>query len=219
LSNPALAKHLLVAVGGECYLTFPKGQLVPTHNAEQAEHDTDFKVPGGGHVLIVPIAHVPTLDTIPGELRASVMGECNRYMFNKSIMWWMQLIWCHTADIRQRCVRCMPSMARQPSSLKWAAFHPREAMRTFKPYLYHFPLEIGSSPHSGMGVGRMVLNLTLKKAVHLSAWTGRVTFGWSCLTEEDLCIECAAVCHSARNSAGMSPSRSVLDLVMTNVSF
>jgi hypothetical protein len=84
LSNPALAKHLLVTVGGECYLTFPKGQLVPTHNAEQGENERDFKVPGGGHVLIVPIAHVATLDTIPGELRASVMGECNRYVFTKT---------------------------------------------------------------------------------------------------------------------------------------
>ncbi len=62
LSNPSIAKHLLVAVGGE---------------------ERNFKVPGGGHVLIVPIAHFATLDTIPGELRASVMGECNRYIFTK----------------------------------------------------------------------------------------------------------------------------------------
>lgn len=83
LSNPSIAKHLLVAVGGECYLTFPKGQLVPTHNTEQRDNESNFKVPGGGHVLIVPIAHFATLDTIPGELRASVMGECNRYIFTK----------------------------------------------------------------------------------------------------------------------------------------
>ncbi|KAF8503799.1 nuclear protein [Russula emetica] len=70
LSNPALVKHLIVAVGGECYLTFPKGQLVPTHSIDQREKSDDFKVPGGGHVLIVPIAHVATLDLIPGELRA-----------------------------------------------------------------------------------------------------------------------------------------------------
>jgi len=72
-------KHLIVAVGGECYLTFPKGQLVPTHGAEQHGNRGVFKVPGGGHVLIVPIAHVATLDSIPGDLRASVIGECNRY--------------------------------------------------------------------------------------------------------------------------------------------
>ena len=73
-------KHLIVAVGGECYLTFPKGQLVPTHSAEQHENRGSFKVPGGGHVLIVPIAHVATFDSIPGELRASVIAECNRYI-------------------------------------------------------------------------------------------------------------------------------------------
>jgi hypothetical protein len=43
----------------------------------------NFKVPGGGHVLIVPIAHFVTLDTIPGELRPSIMGECTRYIFTK----------------------------------------------------------------------------------------------------------------------------------------
>jgi hypothetical protein len=80
LSNPALVKHLIVAVGGECYVTFPKGQLVPTHNTEQHENNDVFKVPGGGHVLIVPIAHVATLDSIPGELRTSVVVECNRYI-------------------------------------------------------------------------------------------------------------------------------------------
>lgn len=80
LSNPGLVKHLIVAVGEECYVTFPKGQLVPTHSAEQHENNDVFKVPGGGHVLIVPIAHVATLDSIPGELQASVMVECNRYI-------------------------------------------------------------------------------------------------------------------------------------------
>lgn len=73
-------KHLIVAVGGECYLTFPKGQLVPTRSAEQHENRGIFKVPGGGHVLIVPIAHVATFESIPGELRASVIAECNRYI-------------------------------------------------------------------------------------------------------------------------------------------
>ncbi|KAI0302241.1 CwfJ C-terminus 2-domain-containing protein-like protein [Russula brevipes] len=67
------------AVGGECYLTFPKGQLVPTHNAGRYDNEDVPKVPGGGHVLIVPIAHFATLDTIPEELRTSIVNECNRY--------------------------------------------------------------------------------------------------------------------------------------------
>ncbi|THH19473.1 hypothetical protein EW146_g1707 [Bondarzewia mesenterica] len=81
LSNPRLAKHLIVAIGGECYLTLPKGQLIPTHDAEGykdkgAEIPT---VPGGGHVLIVPIAHFATLSSIPQDLREPVMQEVNKY--------------------------------------------------------------------------------------------------------------------------------------------
>jgi hypothetical protein len=187
LSNPSIAKHLLVAVGGECYLTFPKGQLVPTHNTEQRDNERNFKVPGGGHVLIVPIAHFATLDTIPGELRASVMGECNRYIFTKHAG--NAAYTPSPADIRQPCVHCTPNMARQLSSLRWAVFHPREATRTSKPYLYHFPLKIGSSPHSEMRVGYMVLTLTLRKVAHLTAKAERVIFGWSYLMGDDLCIE------------------------------
>jgi len=52
---------------------------VPTHSADQHEKNDVLKVPGGGHVLIVPIAHVATLNSIPGELRGSVIAECNRY--------------------------------------------------------------------------------------------------------------------------------------------
>ncbi|KAH9966399.1 CwfJ C-terminus 1-domain-containing protein-like protein [Russula dissimulans] len=79
LSNPALAKHLIVAVGGECYLTLPKGQLLPTKRTEQREFEGILKVPGGGHVLIVPIAHFATLGAMPAELHTSVMNECERY--------------------------------------------------------------------------------------------------------------------------------------------
>jgi hypothetical protein len=56
---------------GQCYLTFSpnlKGQLVPTHTSDQHEKKDILKVPGGGHVLIVPIAHGATLNLIPGEL-------------------------------------------------------------------------------------------------------------------------------------------------------
>jgi hypothetical protein len=58
---------------------------VPTHSTDQREKSDDFKVPGGGHVLIVPIAHVATLDSIPGELRASVIAECNRYISKRAV--------------------------------------------------------------------------------------------------------------------------------------
>lgn len=53
LSNPRLEKHLIVALGEECYMTLPKGQ-VPLSS------DSSALVPGGGHVLLVPIAHIPS---------------------------------------------------------------------------------------------------------------------------------------------------------------
>lgn len=54
LSNPQCAKHLIVAIGTECYVAMPKGQLPPTSNPLSP-------VPGGGHVLIIPIEHFPSL--------------------------------------------------------------------------------------------------------------------------------------------------------------
>lgn len=54
LSNPQCAKHLIVAIGTECYVAMPKGQLPPTS-------DPLSPVPGGGHVLIIPIEHFPSL--------------------------------------------------------------------------------------------------------------------------------------------------------------
>ncbi|UZJ57107.1 hypothetical protein CBS101457_006427 [Exobasidium rhododendri] len=54
LSNPQCAKHLIVAIGTECYVAMPKGQLPTTS-------DPLSPVPGGGHVLIIPIEHFPSL--------------------------------------------------------------------------------------------------------------------------------------------------------------
>ncbi len=58
---------------------------MPTHRADQHEKNDVLKVPGGGHVLIVPIAHVATLDSIPEELRAPVIAECNRYISKRAV--------------------------------------------------------------------------------------------------------------------------------------
>ncbi|PPQ98832.1 hypothetical protein CVT24_003386 [Panaeolus cyanescens] len=74
LSNPNLAKHLIVAIGAECYVTLPKGQIIPTQSA--ADH---VDVPGGGHVLIVPITHYPTFNTIPSDLARPILEETERY--------------------------------------------------------------------------------------------------------------------------------------------
>ncbi|OSX65607.1 hypothetical protein POSPLADRAFT_1044935 [Postia placenta MAD-698-R-SB12] len=77
LSNPNLAKHLIVSIGTECYVTLPKGQIVPTHTA--ADHPNAPAVPGGGHVLIVPITHYPTYSSIPPDLAAPIVQETERY--------------------------------------------------------------------------------------------------------------------------------------------
>ncbi|KAG5354069.1 hypothetical protein C0989_009767 [Termitomyces sp. Mn162] len=74
LSNPNLAKHLIVAIGSECYLTLPKGQIIPTQSSSDR-----VVVPGGGHVLIVPITHFPTYTTLPSDLAGPIMEETEKY--------------------------------------------------------------------------------------------------------------------------------------------
>ncbi|KXN86945.1 Zinc finger CCCH domain-containing protein 59, partial [Leucoagaricus sp. SymC.cos] len=74
LSNPNLAKHLIVSIGSEVYVTLPKGQIIPTHS--MTGH---VDVPGGGHILIVPITHYPTFTTIPPDLAAPILEETEKY--------------------------------------------------------------------------------------------------------------------------------------------
>ncbi|KAL1744364.1 CwfJ C-terminus 1-domain-containing protein-like protein [Schizophyllum fasciatum] len=76
LSNPNIAKHLIVAIGTECYVTLPKGQLVPTQSAADR-----VDVPGGGHVLIIPITHYPTFHTIPADLAPAIIDETEKYKY------------------------------------------------------------------------------------------------------------------------------------------
>lgn len=62
-------KHLIVSIGVECYVSLPKGQIVPPDEAA---------VPGGGHVLIIPISHHPTYSTIPPDLAPSILEETDK---------------------------------------------------------------------------------------------------------------------------------------------
>ena len=62
-------KHLIVSIGVECYVSLPKGQIVPPDEAA---------VPGGGHVLIIPISHHPTYSTIPPDLSPSILEETDK---------------------------------------------------------------------------------------------------------------------------------------------
>ncbi|KAJ4478504.1 CwfJ C-terminus 1-domain-containing protein-like protein [Lentinula aciculospora] len=80
LSNPNLAKHLIVSIGEECYVTLPKGQIIPTQSAASSDRvSLGNGVPGGGHVLIVPITHYPTYNTIPPDLAPPIVEETEKY--------------------------------------------------------------------------------------------------------------------------------------------
>jgi hypothetical protein len=76
LAHLIQSKHLIVAIGSECYVTLPKGQIIPTQSA--ADH---VDIPGGGHVLIVPITHYPTYSTIPPDLAQPIFEETDASAF------------------------------------------------------------------------------------------------------------------------------------------
>ena len=70
-------KHLLVSIGAECYVTLPKGQIIPTGD-EGSRHQEISRIPGGGHVLIVPIEHYPTLGSMAPEVSLPIIDELER---------------------------------------------------------------------------------------------------------------------------------------------
>ncbi len=70
LSNPNSAKHLIASIGEESYLALPKGQFPASSTA---------LIPGGGHVLLLPLAHVPTLSLLPAEDAQTVQDEMKKY--------------------------------------------------------------------------------------------------------------------------------------------
>lgn len=69
-------KHLLVSIGSECYLTLPKGQIIPT--GSHADPNVS-KIPGGGHVLVIPITHYPTLSAMPPDIAVPIVAELEQY--------------------------------------------------------------------------------------------------------------------------------------------
>ncbi|KAH9818714.1 CwfJ C-terminus 1-domain-containing protein-like protein [Melampsora americana] len=71
LSNPQVTKHLIASIGSETYLSLPKGPL--------PDPDSKDGVPGGGHVLIIPIAHYPSLLALPHEFSRSIQNEIRSY--------------------------------------------------------------------------------------------------------------------------------------------
>jgi len=75
LTSTRTRKHLIVAIGSECYVTLSKGQIPPT---KTTDGPNTTQVPGGGHVLIVPIAHYPTIQSITPDLAQGVTVEINK---------------------------------------------------------------------------------------------------------------------------------------------
>lgn len=72
-----------MAIGSECYVTLSKGQIPPT---KTTDGPNTTQVPGGGHVLIVPIAHYPTIQSITPDLAQGVTAEINKYAVNSSLL-------------------------------------------------------------------------------------------------------------------------------------
>ncbi|KAJ1842166.1 hypothetical protein LPJ73_005886, partial [Coemansia sp. RSA 2703] len=63
LANPDVDQNLMVAIGDEAYVAMSKGALVVGGDGSVCNSDNGkfSPIPGGGHVLIVPIAHVDSL--------------------------------------------------------------------------------------------------------------------------------------------------------------
>lgn len=76
LSNPKLQTHMIISIGDHAYLTIAKGPLTrPTE-----------KMKFSGHCLIIPIAHVPKLQTSQEE------GTSNRPLLNEIIRYEVSLV-------------------------------------------------------------------------------------------------------------------------------
>ncbi|KAF8424940.1 CwfJ C-terminus 1-domain-containing protein-like protein [Tirmania nivea] len=73
LSNPTLAKHLLVSIGTDAYLTTAKGPLTTA-----AINPPELSFPG--HVLVIPLSHSPTLAHIDdAQSKKGTYTEMIRY--------------------------------------------------------------------------------------------------------------------------------------------
>jgi Protein similar to CwfJ C-terminus 1 len=104
LSNPKLAyvhcpfhslglpslrrrKHLLVSLGEECYITLTKGGLPDTTSSDPRMREL-FPIPGGGHVLIVPISHHPTFLSLPADEAATTLAEVEKCVHLPVLLHW-----------------------------------------------------------------------------------------------------------------------------------
>ncbi|CAG8524997.1 2761_t:CDS:10 [Paraglomus brasilianum] len=73
LSNPRTAKQLIVTVASEIYLTLAKGSLIDTTDSSMS------LVPGGGHGLLISIAHHGTFREAPLEIQVNLLNELEKF--------------------------------------------------------------------------------------------------------------------------------------------
>jgi hypothetical protein len=120
LSNAQCAKHLIVTIGTECYVAMPKGQLPSTS-------DGSSPIPGGGHVLIIPIEHIASLRGSDDDAgRRSIAQEMEQWRsalrkayssFNAVMVSWEI---CRTSNTRAGHMQCqvLPIPRRRFDGLK-----------------------------------------------------------------------------------------------------
>ncbi|KAJ2553848.1 hypothetical protein EV175_002792 [Coemansia sp. RSA 1933] len=77
LSNPDVDQNLMVAIGDEAYVAMAKGALVVGGNASQGFQGHKSPVPGGAHVLVVPIVHTDSLRRVRESTDDSDKGLCS----------------------------------------------------------------------------------------------------------------------------------------------
>ncbi|KAJ1792523.1 hypothetical protein LPJ67_001534, partial [Coemansia sp. RSA 1938] len=83
LANPDVDQNLMAAIGDEAYVAMAKGALVVggADSAEFTGHTSP--IPGGGHVLIVPIVHIDSLRKArdgQNEADKSLCAEIDRWI-------------------------------------------------------------------------------------------------------------------------------------------
>ncbi|KAJ2310578.1 hypothetical protein H4R23_004485 [Coemansia sp. Cherry 401B] len=83
LANPDVDQNLMVAIGDEAYVAMAKGALVTSGSPDAGFDGHASPIPGGGHVLIVPIVHTDSLRKAregQSEADQSLCAEIDRWI-------------------------------------------------------------------------------------------------------------------------------------------
>ncbi|KAJ1663204.1 hypothetical protein IW140_004925 [Coemansia sp. RSA 1813] len=83
LANPDVDQNLMVAIGDEAYVAMAKGALVVSGDKSQRFQHQKSPVPGGAHVLVVPIVHTDSLRRVresADDTDTSLCTEIDKWM-------------------------------------------------------------------------------------------------------------------------------------------